>query len=38
MSGRGALTRIIVIQPESASAADEQAEAAPELPQESGTE
>jgi hypothetical protein len=38
MSGRGALTRIIVIQPESASAAEEPAEATPELPQENGTE
>jgi sigma-E factor negative regulatory protein RseA len=38
MSGRGALTRIIVIQPESASAAEGQAEAAPELPQENGAE
>jgi sigma-E factor negative regulatory protein RseA len=38
MSGRGALTRIIVIQPESASAAEVPADATPELPQENGTE
>jgi sigma-E factor negative regulatory protein RseA len=38
MSGRGALTRIIVIQPESASAAEAPADATPELPQENGTE
>ena len=37
MSGRGALTRIIVIQPSAASPEDEMPESSPELPEDNGT-
>lgn len=37
MSGRGALTRIIVIQPEAAPPEDSRPEAEPEIPEENGT-